>query len=92
MPGQISVENGKKGGRPKGSKATHTLEAERAKIIILQRYLEALEPILNKAVEQAIAGDKAARDWLSERATGKVPNAIELPGGRGELKLTWEND
>ena len=81
-----------KGGRPKGSKSNHTLEAERAKIIILEKYLLALEPIVDKAIELAKAGDKAARDWLSERATGKVPNAIELPEGKGEIRITWSND
>ena len=32
--------------------------------------------IVNKAIEQSVAGDAQARSWLAERCDGKVPQPI----------------
>lgn len=76
-------------GRPKGSVGTHTLEAIAAREVIRKKLEEALEPILDKAVKQAIKGDRHAREWLADRAYGKSPQAISLPEGNGEIIIRW---
>lgn len=82
MAGQASRENGKKGGRKKGYPA---LEAERARIMIAERLATEFLPIVNKAIEQAQAGDKDARAWLVDRAYGKAPQAIDLTSKGNEF-------
>ena len=78
MSGDISRFNGKKGGRPKGSKASHTLDAERAKEYIVKRVTAELEPIITKQIEQAKIGDGIARRDLLDRAYGKPKETVEL--------------
>jgi len=70
---QTSAANGKKGGRPKKHS---TVLAEKARDFIAQELEKNLKPIVKKAVDDAKQGDKAARDWLSERGWGKVPQAV----------------
>ncbi len=43
--------------------------------------------ILKKAVEQAIEGDKAAREWLFNYVYGKAPDTVDLNVSGG---LTWD--
>lgn len=80
MSGKASIENGKKGGRPKGTVGTARLEADKAKEYIAKRVTENLEPIINKALEQAIAGDKDARRDLLDRGYGKPKETVEHTG------------
>ena len=75
MAGKASIENGKKGGRPKGYAA---LEAERQRELIAVKLSTQFEPIINKAIEQAIEGNKDAREWLVERAYGKVKEVHDV--------------
>lgn len=77
MSGDISRFNGKKGGRPKGSKASHTLKAEKAREYIVARVVEELKPIIDKAIEQAKMGDQASRRELLDRAFGKPKLSVE---------------
>lgn len=62
-------------GRKKGFAA---LEAEKARELICEKLTKDFEPIINKAIEQALEGDKHARDWLTERAYGKVKTSTEV--------------
>lgn len=91
MAGQASIENGKKGGRRKGSKASHTLQAEAAKKIIIEKVAKAIEPLINALIKKGKAGDVQAVRELFDRAFGKVPSAIELPNGNGEIIIKWQN-
>ena len=77
-------------GRKKGSKANHTFEAEKARALIMRKLFESLEPIIDKAIEQAKLGNHQAREWLSDRAMGRVPTAIEVPNGSGEIIIRWK--
>ena len=77
-------------GRKKGSKATHTLEAEEAKKLIIKKVIESLEPILKALIKKAKQGDISASKELFERAFGKVPSAIELPDGNGSILIKWQ--
>lgn len=72
-------ENGKKGGRPKGLPA---LEAEKARIMIAEKLQIHFEPIVDKAIKQAIAGNKFAREFLVDRAYGKAMQPIVGKDGK----------
>ena len=50
-----------------------TIKAQLARKIIAERLEASLEPIIAKAITQALEGDKYAREWLSDRAWGKAP-------------------
>jgi len=75
MAGDISRENGKKGGRKKGYPA---LEAEKARLMIAEKLATEFEPIVEKAVEQAREGNKEAREWLTDRAYGKSVQPLDV--------------
>ncbi len=60
-------------GRKKGNNA---LAAEKARALIVKELDIEFKPIVKKAVEQAKNGDFKAREWLTERGYGKVPQAI----------------
>lgn len=62
-------------GRKKGFPA---LQAEAMRKFIAEKLIPANEPIINKAIEQAEAGDKAARDFLYDRAYGKPNQAVDV--------------
>lgn len=74
---EIARENGKKGGRPKGSKAAHTLQAERGKALLVQMYLEQVRPINQALINKALSGDIAAIKELHDRVHGKSVQPIE---------------
>ena len=67
-------------GRKKGFAA---LEAERQRILVAERIAKDWKPIVDKAIADAKAGDKHARDWLYEFAFGKPtqPTTIGDPNG-----------
>ena len=74
-PAHIARENGKKGGRPKG---TNAVQAEKAREYIAMRVGKELEPIIDKAIEQARSGDVQARKDLLDRAYGKPRETMEV--------------
>jgi hypothetical protein len=80
-------------GKKKGSKASHTLEAQEAKKLLIAKFHEHLEPIVMKAIAQATKGDRFAREWLSDRAWGKATQPI---GGDKDnplvVNMTFTND
>jgi len=78
MSGQTSVENGKKGGRPR---ATHTLQAERAKKQLIKAYIANIKPINKALIDKAIDGDIQAIRELHDRVYGRALQPFE-----GELK------
>ena len=65
------------GGRPK---APHTLSVEKARAYIVERVTKELGPIMNKAIEQAKAGDGSARKDLMDRAYGRPKESVEHSG------------
>ena len=64
-------------GRKKGFKA---LERERALEYIAKRVSEDLEPIMDKAIDQAKKGDATTRKDLMDRAYGKPKESVEITG------------
>jgi len=49
----VARENGKKGGRPKGSKSQNTLAKEAARERLRQRVFAELDPLIDAQIEQA---------------------------------------
>jgi hypothetical protein len=64
---ETSAENGRKGGRPVSEA---TIKAQLAREYIAEHLKQSLEPIVAKAINDAILGNDSARKWLSDRAWG----------------------
>ena len=67
-------------GRPKGSKASHTLQAQIFRSRLIQRILEEQEPIIQTLIDQAKAGHPGALREVLDRALGK--SKLEEPKER----------
>lgn len=75
---KASRENGKLGGRPKGYAAK---AAEDTRAWAAASLLKEFPAIWKKALSQAKAGDKAARDYVTEFPFGKPVQPISGPNG-----------
>lgn len=83
--------NGLKGGRPKGSKSAHTLEAVAGKAYLIKRYLENIEPIMNALIKKAKQGDLGAIRELNDRVWGKSPQPNDtVVDVRGNLQISFD--
>ncbi len=89
-PAHIARENGKKGGRPKGSKSPVTLKVEAAKEELIKAYIENIRPINEALIKKATEGDLAAIKELHDRVYGKSlqPTDVNL---KGELKISFDD-
>ena len=58
-------------GRPKGSKAPHTLEIAKAREYLVQEVMKELEPILRAQIESAKEGDIQAFRYLLDMIFGR---------------------
>jgi len=76
-----AIIDGKKGGRPKGSKATHTILAEKAKANLIAMYIANVKPLDQALIDKALLGDIMAQKELRDRVFGKSPQAITGPDG-----------
>ncbi len=81
MPGQISRENGKKGGRPLGSKANHTIQAEAIKAHLIEQVILEKDAIVKALIKQAKAGNLNAIKEILDRTLGKLKDVerVEFP-------------
>lgn len=78
-------------GRKKGSKATHTLEAQAVKELYVEKAKEYALPILEALVEKALEGDVRAIKEFNDRAYGKAPQALTgAEGGQLVIKIAKE--
>lgn len=69
-------ENGKKGGRPIGSKDPNTLVKEKALLALREMVLADITPVTQALLKKAKSGDVPAIKELFDRAFGKAPQAI----------------
>ena len=76
-PAHIARENGKKGGRPKG---TNAIQAEKAREYLIKRVTEELEPIVSKQIAMAKAGDGNMARYLTDQVAGKAKETHEVQG------------
>ena len=81
MAGKTSIENGKKGGRPKGAA---TIEREKMKDYIAGRIAENGEAIVGALMVKAIEGDVPAIKELFDRGFGKPTQETQLTGKDGK--------
>lgn len=81
MAGITSIENGKRGGRPVGSKDPHTFEREQARAVLIEKVKENIEPIADALIDKARQGDVQAIRELLDRAWGKTPQAVTGENG-----------
>lgn len=65
-------------GRPKGSKASHTIQAQAFRERLIQRVNEEQEPIINALIKQAKAGQVQALKEILERVLGRVKTTLEV--------------
>lgn len=75
-PAHIARENGKKGGRPKGSKASHTLEAQEKKKRIIQRVNEATDVLIDAQLSLARGTSFLYRIDKDEKGKNKKPELV----------------
>ena len=78
-----SKENGKK-----HKKASHTLEAQEAKAILIAKIHEKIEPLADILIQRALKGDIAALKEVFDRGFGKAMQAIEMSGKDGKELFT----
>ncbi len=71
MPGETSKLNGMKGGRPSGSKAAHTLEAQTLRQYLISRTIEEHKPLVEALIRKAKRGDLGSIKEVFERVLGK---------------------
>ena len=69
-------------GRKKGSKATHTLQAEQARAMLIQAYLDNIKPINEALIKKATEGDIQAIKEIHDRVYGKAPQSLTGPDGK----------
>ncbi len=89
MAGLASKLNGMKGGRPKGSKSSTTLQVEAAKAELIRMYIEHIKPINEALLRKAEEGDIQAIKELHDRVYGKALQPTDL-NVKGELKITFD--
>lgn len=79
-----------KGGRPKGSKGTHTLQAEIAKQQLIKAYIANIKPINQALIKKAKQGDIQAIRELHDRVYGKSLQPME-GNFTSELKISFDD-
>lgn len=79
---ETSAENGRKGGRPVSEA---TLRTQFARKYISEKLEDSLQPIVAKAINDALLGDKYAREWLSNYAWGKPHQPVDLGVNEEEI-------
>lgn len=71
------------GGRPKGTVASHTLEAVEARKWAIAFVNARLTPLFEAMYEKAIHGDVTAFNALLDRSWGKAVQGVEVSGKDG---------
>lgn len=70
-------------GRPKGSKAPHTIRTEALRAYVIDRVISEQESIITALIDKAKNGDVSAAKELLERTIGKVRETVEHTGDFG---------
>lgn len=76
-------------GKPKGSKAAHTLEAQELKKALIKSYAENAKEINAALMNKAKSGDIPAIKEVLDRCFGKAPQALTGEDG-GTLKIMFD--
>lgn len=70
--------NRKNSGRPKGSLATHTLEAQTLRQYMIQEVIANKKELVEALIEKAKAGEVSALKEVFDRSLGKVKDSMEI--------------
>jgi hypothetical protein len=70
-------------GRPKGTLASHTLQAQEMRKRLIKAALENWDAIIFSLIDRSIAGDSRAISELLDRVFGKATAQVELSGPGG---------
>ncbi len=84
---KTSADNGRKGGRPQSEA---TIRAQLAREYISEQLQKSLEPIVAKAINDSILGDRYAREWLSSYAWGKPAINLGVDADGRTLKIVFD--
>lgn len=79
-------------GRPRGSKATHTLEAQAFREYLIGEVVKNKEAIVTSLIEQAIAGKLPAIKEVLDKVVGKTIDLNESQENEYAEKLKQVND
>jgi hypothetical protein len=81
----MSQHGGKRpgAGRPKGTLASHTLEAQELRKQLIQAAKDNWQAIVFTLIDKAVAGDTIALRELLDRVLGKATTPIELDSKSG---------
>ena len=74
-------------GKKKGSKASHTLQAQEFKKLLIQEVLKEQRPIIKALIKRAKSGDMFAMREVLDRVIGKVTDKLELEAGDNLLGI-----
>lgn len=78
-------------GRPQGSKASHTLEAQAFREYLIQEVVKNKEAIVASLIEQAKAGKIPAIKEILDKVLGKTIDLDELMESEASQKLLEAN-
>lgn len=78
MPGNASRQNGKKGGRPKGTLNPTTVDKIAALRLFRQRIVEHQEPLIQAHLKAAQSGNIQALNSLWDRLYGPPKESMDL--------------
>lgn len=70
-------------GRPKGSKASHTIQAEALKKYLIEQAIAAKAEVIAALIREAKRGDVRAIKELLDRILGRPVDPVELSGKDG---------
>ena len=72
-------------GRPKGTLASHTLEAQELRKRLIEAAKENWEAIIFTLIDKAVSGDTIALRELLDRVLGKAIQALGTPDDEGNI-------
>ena len=87
MPGDTARENGKKGGRPIGTRARHTIEASALRAYLIEEAVKSKKDIIAALIKKAKGGDILAIREVLDRALGKSKEQVDITSGGKPIPL-----
>jgi hypothetical protein len=74
----VAQINGRKGGRPKGSLSSKTIEQKMAIDILREKVQANIKPLVDSLIERGLDKDTAAVKELFDRAWGRSPQSLDI--------------
>jgi hypothetical protein len=74
-------------GRPKGSKAKHTIQGEAYRAALISAVLKEKAPLIQALIAKAIGGDVPALKEINDRVLGKSTESIDLTTQGDKLQM-----